>query len=435
MKTIQIKSILLLLSLTVNAANYYVKPTGSDFFIGNNWNMAKQSLQNTINNAVAGDTIFVAAGVYNGGFMMREGITVMGGYTANTSNPRERILPSDATNEAQYSILDGGNTQRTLTQIVNFAKETVWDGFVIRNGNNVNSAITAGHLVYAKNGASVVGVVYEYNSTTETGKMISLAEIQSSWGGYQAEFTELTYSGSGADEINGVNNTEKIVEKLGNTNPNFKDNYKLDGNYAANWCKELSTGGFSSWYLPAAGEWLEIFKQKGVINNVLLAAGSKLANNGYWTSNHAGELLAWTVYLENGKLVPVLKYIEKNVRAIRVFHKNELPEISSEGSSVLLQNNGVLNNSFVDGVDVNNIDIGKNFEEKIEVFPNPVRQNETITIRTELEIGNLQLIDMSGKIIFSKKITGNETAIVAPAISGMYVLRIENGRTSKIVVY
>jgi hypothetical protein len=366
--------------------------------------------------------------------MMREGITVRGGYTANTANPRERISPADAANDAQKSILDGGNTQRTLTQIVDFATPTVWDGFVIRNGNAGNREIKAGYLVYTQNGAGIAGVVYEYNAATETGKMISAAEVQSSWGGYQTEFSELPCTGIPADDMNGAENTEIIVEKFSDTNPDFKDNYKPNGNYAANWCKTLSIGGFSDWHLPSTGEWREVFAQKNAINNVITATGIKPAI-GYWTSNHAGELLAWAFYLENGKPIPNLKYIEKNVRAIRSFLKSELSAISPAEGSVLLQNNGTLKNCIVDNMGTNSLEGSNIAEANLEVFPNPANRRETITVKTENEMAHLQLIDISGKIIFTKKITGKETTFAAPVNQGVYVLRLDNGKTCKIVVY
>ena len=432
MKRLQISSIALIIAISMSATNYFVKPAGVDTNNGSNWNLAKKNLQNTINNAKAGDSIFVAAGVYSGGFLMHEGITVMGGYTANTTKPRERILPVNATDKAQLSILDGGNTQRTLVQIVDFATPTVWDGFVIQNGKPANIEISAGHLVYAQDGASIVAVVYDYKPATETGKMISVAGIQSSWGGYQTNFNELTCLVTAANDMKGAKNTEIIVEKFGETNSDFKDNYKPNGNYAANWCQKLSSGGFTGWHLPSSGEWQEVFAQKNAINNVLTATSVKLSN-GYWTSNHAGELLAWAYYLENGKPFPVLKFIEKNVRAIRSFQKSELAGISPVESSVLLQKNGVLNNCKVDDPDFSSIGIV--LKVNPEVFPNPVKQSEIITVITENEIGYLQLIDISGKIISSTKITGNETKIVAPVNAGVYMLRLENGKICKIVVY
>jgi len=433
MKKILFVIMAFLLTVSVSAENYYVKPAGADANSGATWALGKKDLQITINNAAAGDTIFVSAGVYNGGFIMREGINVMGGYTANTTKPRERILPVIATNDAQLSILDGANTQRTLTQIMDFATATVWDGFVIRNGNPEKSEIAAGYLVYARDGKSVVAVVYDYNSTTGIGKMMSVAEIQSPWGGYQAEFSELPCLGSAANDMNGAENTEIIVEMFGETNSDFKNNYKPNGNYAANWCNELSAGGFTDWHLPATGEWQEVFAQKNAINNVMIATGAKPAN-GYWTSNHAGELLAWAFYLENGKPIPILKYIEKNVRAIRSFQKSELTAISPVEGSVLLCNNGELKNCTIDNMSTHVVDVG-NASVNLEVFPNPVRHHETMTVITENEMNRLQLMDMSGKIIFFKKITGNETAIVAPLNPGVYVLRLENGKTAKVVVY
>jgi len=275
--------------------------------------------------------------------------------------------------------------------------------------------------------------VYNYNSSTETGKMISVAGIRSSWGGYQTEFSEMTSFGKPDNDMNGAENTEKIVEKFGETNPDFKDNYKPNGNYAANWCKKLSAGGFSNWYLPSAGEWKEIFAQKNAFNNVIIATGVKLAN-GCWTSNHAGDLMAWAFYLENGKSYLNLKYMEKNVCAIHSFRKSELTEITPVEGSVLLQNNGELKNCMVDGANVTYHELG-NVSTNFEVFPNPVQQNETMTIKTDNEMGHLQMMDISGKIIFAKKITGNEIKIVAPSNPGVYVLKLENGKSCKIVVY
>ena len=426
MKKIQIASIALLFAVSVSANNYYVKMNGADVNNGTSWNLAKNDLQNAINHATAGDTIFVAAGVYSGGFIMREGINVMGGYTANPEKPRERILPADAVNDVQWSILDGGNKQRTLTQIADFATQTVWDGFVVRNGIPVKREIAAGYLVHALNGANIVAVVYQYNPTTETGKMISVADIQSSWGGYQTELSELPCLGSAADGMNGVENTEIIVEKFGETNPDFKDNYMPNGNYAANWCKELSIGGFTGWHLPSADEWQEVFAQKNAINNAMIPAKKHI--NGYWTSNHAGNLLAWAFYLENGKMKPTLKYIEKNVRAIRSFQKSELPAITAIESSVFLQNNGTLKNCFVDNMNVNYVDFNNAQAQNCVVFPNPANdfvyiggfENEDITV---------YIYNLAGGLV---KQTNRSYINVSDLNNGIYLLKLTT-KTNTVV--
>ena len=425
MKKIQFILVTLLMATTASAANYFVKPNGVDSYSGSNWTLAKENLQNTIDNASVGDTIFVAAGVYSGGFVMRENITVMGGYTAATSSSRERILPADATNESQMSILDGYDTQRTLMQITDFATPTFWDGFVMRNGTSVSAEITIGSLVYNENGSDIIGVVYQLDG--ENGKMISIAEAKLPWGGYQVEFTELPCLGKPNSDMNGEENTQLIIEnfeKIIFYPPEFPG-------YAAIWCKSIS----ADWYLPSVGEWQEIYAAKSEINKILVATNSKLAN-GYWASNHAGELLAWAYYFENNKNIPTLKYVPKNVRAIRSFLKSELTVPSNIESSVLLKNNGILNHCIVDGKEVNYVGINDVLIEKtsLQVFPNPVKYGENFTVASNSAIGNLQLMDISGKIIFSKQIAGNETTIIAPENAGMYFLHL-SGKTVKVIVY
>ena len=434
MNKIQIIFITLLIAGSVSATNYYVKSSSGDYK-GTSWALANNNLQKMVNGATAGDTIFVATGVYSGGFIVREGITVMGGYTANTKSPRERILITNAVGESEMSILDGGGTQRTLTQLMDFTKKTLWDGFMIRNGT-ATEAISAGYLVYS--GKDIVGIVYLYNPATETGKMISMTNTKKAWGGYHVDFTEseLPYLGVPINDMNGAENTAAIVNKIGETNPDFKDNYKPNNNYAAYWCNNFSAGNFS-WHLPSVGEWQEIFAQKSQINDIMVAANVSLAN-GCWTSSHAGELSAWAFYFENALKLPVLKFAEKNVRAICSFHKDDLTSIPVEPGSVFLLDNGRLNNCIVDDklivcedCTINNLyNLAEDFN--FQIFPNPVKQNENFTVISD-KTGNLQLIDISGKVIFSKKITGNNT-ITAPENSGVYVLKFNNLST-KLIVY
>ena len=100
--------------------------------------------------------------------------------------------------------------------------------------------------------------------------------------------------------------------------------------------------------------------------------------------------------------------------------------------------NGVLNYCIVDGeliiAGIDNI-YGSTENFNFQIFPNPVKQNESFTVTSENEIGNLKLVDIAGKVVFSKKIAANETTIAAPASSGVYVLKRENGKTNKIIVY
>ena len=62
---------------------YYVKPGGSAGTAAasaTSWATACADLQAVIGVANLNDTVFVAAGVYKGGFIMKEGVQVYGGF-------------------------------------------------------------------------------------------------------------------------------------------------------------------------------------------------------------------------------------------------------------------------------------------------------------------------------------------------------------------
>lgn len=77
-----------------------------------------------------------------------------------------------------------------------------------------------------------------------------------------------------------------------------------------------------------------------------------------------------------------------------------------------------------------------NDKTEINVFPNPVKE-ETITIHSTdktLDGKNGSVTDVSGKLILSFKITGENTYIDANSwLAGIYLIRLENGLTFKIV--
>jgi hypothetical protein len=78
----------------------------------------------------------------------------------------------------------------------------------------------------------------------------------------------------------------------------------------------------------------------------------------------------------------------------------------------------------------------ENDKTAINVFPNPVKE-ETVTIHSTdkaLDGKNGSVTDISGKVILSFKITGDNTYIDANNwLAGIYLIRLENGMTFKIV--
>lgn len=94
---------------------------------------AGEDLQEAINAATAGDTVFVVAGTFTGNFTMKEGVNVSGGWNA------------DFTAQTDYAtILDANNTGRVVTQTAAFATLTIWENLTIQNGNDANTSTGGG---------------------------------------------------------------------------------------------------------------------------------------------------------------------------------------------------------------------------------------------------------------------------------------------------
>lgn len=90
---------------------------------------AGKALQDAIDAAEAGTTVFVEAGTYQGNFTMKEGVQVSGGWN------------SDFTAQSEYaSVLDANANGRVLNQGADFATLTVWENFTIQNGKLAEKA-------------------------------------------------------------------------------------------------------------------------------------------------------------------------------------------------------------------------------------------------------------------------------------------------------
>ncbi|KAA6351928.1 hypothetical protein EZS27_000725 [termite gut metagenome] len=323
--------------------HYFVRASGVASYSGASWAFGCKDLQKIVNKALAGDTVFVSAGEYKGGFTMKEGVTVLGGYTANTASPYERIYPGVAT-VAQQSILNGTGTQRVLNQPANYLLPTTWEGFVIQNGKTLPEEFGIGSIVYAQDESKdMVGIVYRYDKTTGDGMMLSMDEIQTQWGGYQKEIPAIDCIADPAmlqEDNDGAANTASIIEELGETNLDFTSPaYPVNGNYAAKWCDDLNVGSYSNWYLPAASDYHEIYQIKARLANKLSL------QQAYWTSNQVGDLLAWAYYVDVDYKHKILKYKPVSTRAIHPFHSTGEPDdMNYAGAGVFLCKNGILQN-------------------------------------------------------------------------------------------
>jgi|GEM_PF-1335742 len=151
---------------------------------GSTWTNAFPSITNALPAAVAGDEIWVAAGTYAGGILMKSGVALYGGF-AGTETARSERDP-----EANPTVIDGRNTVSGFFFTNSALPDTRVDGFTVRNcistsgaafraqigsptiANNlvVNCLATVyGSGVYLESSAAVVtNNVFSFNGTDAT---------------------------------------------------------------------------------------------------------------------------------------------------------------------------------------------------------------------------------------------------------------------------
>jgi hypothetical protein len=417
-----------------------------------------------VEKAEAGDFVYVAVGTYYGGFIMKEGVTVMGGYTANKDNPTERYNTMETDDPAKQSILDGGGTQRVLTQYAPFSIPTTWNGFVLQNGNP-SVEFKKGSVIYSNNGNNqIIGILYKYDPETKQGMMIGTEEVKKQWGGYEKEIPGLPIVAnreSAKNDLSGQAHSEAIINALGNQCPDFsEESYPLNGNYAAYWSDTLTTGGYSDWFLPSPGELQEVHDAN---LNPLMKSLGKNTNYPYWTGSHVGNTLAWAYCFGNGYFHPALKYVHYQVNAIHPFTVPEQPDgIYFAGGGAFICANGILENCIVKDnvssskgggvyvgkggklincrVEGNDAPEGKEiyYEELtaihslkedsgFRIYPNPAKAGEKINIECNLKSNaNYQWVNTSGTTVKKGRLNPGENGIATPEQPGIFILSIQS---------
>lgn len=138
-----------LLSFGAAAQNtiWYVAPNGNGN--GSSWNAAAGNLQTVIDNAVAGDQVWVKQGSYQRAvgqhFSIKDGVSVYGGFPTTAAPQMADRNPS------LYETILNGNQSRVLESTGQFtpvSPTTIIDGFTLTNGNFSSGA---GLYVYNSN--------------------------------------------------------------------------------------------------------------------------------------------------------------------------------------------------------------------------------------------------------------------------------------------
>ena len=120
------------LSLDASGAAWYVRTDGRDGDDGKSWATAQESIRLGIDNCRPGDTLFVEAGVYHEGIILKDGIKIFGGCTAD--EPWNRNRSHDA-----KTILDGEDLG---TRLISCDKDcihpTYIQDFILQNARHAH---------------------------------------------------------------------------------------------------------------------------------------------------------------------------------------------------------------------------------------------------------------------------------------------------------
>ena len=140
--------------LPVDGTVVYVRQGGTGDQSGSSWNNACATIGAALSKATAGQEIWVSAGTYVENINMKEGVDVLGGFAA-TGSPTNKIdgVNRDISHKIENfkTIIQGAEehkfkpaqtnvddlnkkNKRVLTQLDDFIKETLWEGFIITGG-------------------------------------------------------------------------------------------------------------------------------------------------------------------------------------------------------------------------------------------------------------------------------------------------------------
>jgi hypothetical protein len=313
---------------------WHVTASGNGSMDGSSWADASPDLAKTLQTAAAQDTVWVAAGIYTGGFLMKDGVQVYGGFSGDETALSERKLPGSGQN---LTVLDGNFHFRVLTQPEAFSYVTVWDGFVICNGtatdgggvyirtngivrrsiirNNVSGVPATGDYL-----ANQGGVVFRTDSENKQAYVVAADNYGANYRLGVAGSAPKNTLFTALQDMNGEANTTALAQ--GRAVQALKK-------YRA----ESPAQNFTDWYLPSAGEWAlfitdgEQNKNTLVLDRVddALLRNNKtpLSGQKFWSSTVAQQnemSSAWYINFNTGNLNAVNIWQYCKVRGIRKFN-------------------------------------------------------------------------------------------------------------------
>jgi len=184
------------LPLVADGASFYVSTNGDNSHDGLSWQTAWRDIQHAIDRADAGDTINVAAGIYNENITLKDGVAVLGA-------------------GADVTTIDGGDNGTVVTAD-GVGSTTRLEGFTVTQGNapgggmyNNNSSPTVANCIFSANSAAYGGGMYNYADSSPTVTVCVFVTNSATYGGgiynYHSSptVTGCTFSGNSASKRGG----------------------------------------------------------------------------------------------------------------------------------------------------------------------------------------------------------------------------------------
>lgn len=239
---------------------------------------------------------------FSGGNIIADGgstITARGVcWSSTTSNPTiSDFTTNNGSGTGSFSSSINGLAANTTYYVRTYATNIMGTSY----GNTITFKTTPSLTIGQSHQGGIIAYIFQPGDngyvSGEIHGLITTTSNQSfgiEWGCYGS-----TISGTSTNLGTGVANTNTITSRC------------IGSTIAASICNNLSTGGYTDWYLPSYIELGKLYSNKNTIGG--------FNNSSYWSSSQFSSTDAYSINFNTGTGSSTPKYTLLNVRAIRKF--------------------------------------------------------------------------------------------------------------------